>query len=123
MHTIELGSFKDLVSLNNLGLWDNDLTEIQFNIFDPDNLPNNMGGLYLPTNPWDCTCLMCWVKLGQGSWITFKDTANPPGSTTRCSTPATLANQLFTTMSAGKVDHVCHNIEAHINRGLYIHAK
>ncbi len=95
IHTIEVSAFKDLVSINTLGLNDNDLKEIQFNVFNPDNLPNNIGSLYLSTNPWNCTCLMCWAKLGQGTWITLKESSG----TTSCSTPAALANQLYLNVS------------------------
>ncbi len=93
LHLIEPTAFKDLSSLNQLKLNNNDLKEINFNVFDPNNLPSNISVLTLSANPWNCTCLLCWAKLGLGSWITFGDTS----AGTKCSYPTSLSNTVWNT--------------------------
>ncbi len=85
IHLIESGSFKDLVNLSKLILNNNDLKEMPFEVFDPNNRPTYLGELTLSWNPWNCTCMLCWAKLGQGSWITFGET-----SQTLCHYPTSL---------------------------------
>ncbi len=82
-----IGSFRDLSSLQKLYLNINQLQTVSLCMFDPTHLPSNLD-LRIQNNPLDCSYSLCWLKQVDGGWVTVSlSGAVKP----ECSTPAVLS--------------------------------
>ncbi len=98
---IESGTFADNVNLNILELWDNAIKELPYDMFDLDNPPINITSLVIgQENSLNCTCVICWLKHADKSWVTVKPQTSPVTWPTTCWHPAALSGQQWSLLSA-----------------------
>ncbi len=83
IHTIEPGSVSGISNLKSLWLAYNELSSLPSTVvFNADDYPESNGhptelAVSLSGNPFICNSSLCWLKEGEGVWITYTSGSQP----------------------------------------------